>query len=507
MTAISPDSRLVGILAAVSSRLNADVRPDEALQDAVDAIRAGTSAERVALWVREPAGTGYACLASPWVAGLRAAAYEYIPPLAPGAPRAPMRHAGDLVGMIEVKGGEIELGTPLLPLLAGLLAPFCAAVELAENLAMEVAARARELETQRLLTNLVIDQLPVGLYVVDRDYRIVLWNRQREVGAQGARRRDVIGRSVFEVLTRQDRTTLQAQFDHVFATGETQQAEVEVPGIAESRWFRNTKVPLRLEGGAITHVISIGEDVTEWKAVQGQILQSEKLAAIGQLAAGVMHEINNPLATIAACAVALQGRVDDLDAAAGQPLREYCEMIEGEVERCTGIVNGLLDFSRPKSAVRGPVGIGALVDDTLKLLRHHERFRQLTVTSEVDDALPSALGNREQLVQVLLALMLNAIDAMDPGGRLTVRGYRHALHGDEVVVEVEDTGHGIPRERVSKIFEPFYTTKPPGRGTGLGLSICYGIVEAHRGRLEVDSLSGRGSTFRVVLPVAAEARA
>lgn len=493
---------LLALLSSVTTRLNADVRPDEALQDAVDVMRAGFGAERVALWVREPSGTGYTCLASPWVAGLRAAAFEYIPPIGPGAPRAPLRHAGDLVGLLEVRGALSSEAAGALTLLAGLLAPFCAAVELAENLASEVAARGREIEVQRLLTNLVIDQLPVGLYVVDREYRIVLWNRKRETGTQGMRRRDVIGRVVFEVLTRQTPERLRTEFDDVFETGTVRQEEIEVQSDAGARWYRNTKLPLRLDGGAISHVIALGEDVTEWKAVQGQILQSEKLAAIGQLAAGVMHEINNPLATIGACGAALQGRLEDLGAN-GTSMLEYCSIIEHEVERCTQIVNGLLDFSRPKSAVRGRVSLGDLVGDTLNLIRHHERFRQITVASELDAELPPALGNREQLVQMLLALMINAIDAMDPGGRLTLRTYRHALHADEVVLEVEDTGQGIPRERVSKIFEPFYTTKPPGRGTGLGLSICYGIVEAHRGRLEVDSLTGRGSTFRVVLPSAA----
>jgi len=216
-----------------------------------------------------------------------------------------------------------------------------------------------------------------------------------------------------------------------------------------------------------------------------------------------MHEINNPLATILACGEALQGRLED-SGAADSTMLEYCSMIEHEVERCTQIVNGLLDFIRPKSATRVKVVLGDLVDDTLKLIRHHERFRQITIDTALDPGLPPALGNREQLVQLMLALMINAIDAMDVGGRLTLRTYRHALHADEVVLEVEDTGHGIPRDRVGKIFEPFYTTKAPGRGTGLGLSICYGIVEAHKGRLEVDSLTGRGSTFRVVLPIAPE---
>jgi two-component system, NtrC family, sensor kinase len=111
------------------------------------------------------------------------------------------------------------------------------------------------------------------------------------------------------------------------------------------------------------------------------------------------------------------------------------------------------------------------------------------------------MGNKEQLIQALMALLLNAVDAMDQSGRLTVQAAR-GQRDDEVMLAIEDTGVGIPRESQAKIFEPFYTTKQPGRGTGLGLSICYGIVEDHRGRIEVDSTPGRGSTFRVYLPVA-----
>jgi two-component system NtrC family sensor kinase len=125
----------------------------------------------------------------------------------------------------------------------------------------------------------------------------------------------------------------------------------------------------------------------------------------------------------------------------------------------------------------------------------------MTVERELAPGLPRILGNKEQLIQALMALLLNAADAMEHTGRLTVRAAR-GQRGDELVVEVGDTGVGIPREDQSKIFDPFYTTKQPGRGTGLGLSICYGIVEEHRGRIEVDSMPGRGATFRVYLPVA-----
>jgi signal transduction histidine kinase len=181
-------------------------------------------------------------------------------------------------------------------------------------------------------------------------------------------------------------------------------------------------------------------------------------------------------------------------------VEEYLEIIDKEVDRCTRIVDGLLDFSRPKAKTKGRVVLNALVEETLFLLKHHQRFKRLTVTRELDPALPTTTGNSEQLTQVLMALMLNAVDAMDDRGKLTIRTGRSLYHNDEVLLEIEDNGIGIPRADQSKIFEPFYTTKPPGRGTGLGLSICYGIVEEHRGRIEVDSQPGRGSIFRVFLP-------
>jgi two-component system NtrC family sensor kinase len=259
---------------------------------------------------------------------------------------------------------------------------------------------------------------------------------------------------------------------------------------------------MRLDGERVSHVITVGEDVTEWQVAHQQILQSEKLAAIGQLAAGIMHEINNPLATIAACAAAIDGRLDEVDESAHGALKEYVEIIDHEVQRCTGIVDGLLDFSRPRkgSKTKSPTDVNELVETTLFLLKHHQRFKRLDVARELMPSLPPVLANSEQLIQVFMALMLNALDAMEhSGGTLTVRTRQNG-RGDEVIVEFEDTGVGIPRPELSKIFEPFYTTKPPGRGTGLGLSICYGIVEDHMGRLDVESHRGIGAIFRVTLP-------
>jgi PAS domain S-box-containing protein len=406
------------------------------------------------------------------------------------------------MGLLEV---QPEVGIPqrkLLTIIADLLAPFLASLTLSADLAIEVAAQSREIEEHRRFISLIIDSLPIGLYVVDRDYRIQIWNRQREVGSPGLRREEVVGRRVFEVLTRQPAEELKAEFDRVFRTGEILQDELEVTLGGEVHSFRLSKIPMRLEGDQISHVITIGEDVTESRRTQGQIMQSEKLAAIGQLAAGVMHEINNPLATISACVAAISGRVDALQKAEKNTVGEYLEIIDKEVDRCTRIVDGLLDFSRPKGKSKGRVVLNVLVEETLFLLKHHQRFKRLTLVRELDQSIPATNGNAEQLTQVLMALMLNAVDAMDDRrGKLTVRTGRNPHQGDEVVIEIEDNGIGISRADQAKIFEPFYTTKPPGRGTGLGLSICYGIVEDHRGRIEVDSQPGRGSVFRVFLPI------
>jgi two-component system NtrC family sensor kinase len=255
----------------------------------------------------------------------------------------------------------------------------------------------------------------------------------------------------------------------------------------------------------VSHVITVGEDITEWHAAQRRFAQAEKLAAIGQLAAGVMHEINNPLATIGACAESLELALGDLrDQGVNLPSScgEYVRIVESEVQRCKRIVERLLQYSRPVPADAEPVDLNAVVEQTLFLLKHHARFKQFVVETDfAPGASPVVRGSTEQLVQVLMALLINAMDAMPEPGTIHVRT-RMPARRDTAVIEVQDEGHGIPRTELTKIFEPFYTTKAPGRGTGLGLSICYGIVTEHGGTIEVESHQGAGSTFRVCIPVA-----
>jgi two-component system NtrC family sensor kinase len=491
----------LGLLGQIARILNSGLAPDETLRVVAATIHGALPAARVVIWRREANASTFGGVSVPTGEHV-AMSLDELPSSHSGVRRYPLVHGGARLGVLEVDFGQPEPrpNPALIQILCDLLSPFLDAMTLSEDLALEVASRSREIEEQRRFTSLVIDSLPLGIYVIDRDYRIQVWNRKRETGTQGLRRADVVGRPVFEVLTRQPAARLKSEFDRVFRAGELYQMDIEVEARGDGRTYQISRIPMRLDGDAITHVITIGEDVTESREVQRRIGQSEKLAAVGQLAAGVMHEINNPLATIAACAAAIEARLGE---AADATAREYLEIIDKEVQRCTHIVDGLLDFTRPREAApKDSMAANALVEQTLFLLKHHQRFKHISVVRELGPDLPDVLVNDEQMIQVLMALMLNGVDAMDAGGTLTVRTQRNHTSSDEVVIEVADTGHGIPAAQLSKIFEPFYTTKPAGRGTGLGLSICYGLVEQHRGRIEVESEPGLGSTFRVYLPIA-----
>jgi PAS domain S-box-containing protein len=376
------------------------------------------------------------------------------------------------------------------------------------TLAREVERRTAEAESQRRFTEAIIDSLPVSLYAVDRDYRVVAWNRNRELGGQGIPRRDVLGRNIFEVLTRQPRESLEDEFERAFATGEIEHIEQEsrAPDGSTRHWLIS-KVPMKIDGDEVSHVITVGEDITPRVNANRAVARTEKLAAVGRLAAGVVHEINNPLATISACAEALESRVVEGAYGAGpdvEDLREYLQLIRGEAFRCKQITNGLLDFSRARAAEHAPVNLSDVVESAARLLAHQKRGAAIKIDAMLAENLPLVSGDVGQLQQAVIILAENAIDAMTEGGTLTLRTsleVREGEDGSAVVIEVRDTGQGIAPEIRERIFDPFFTTKEVGRGTGLGLAVCYGIVTEHGGRISVDSAVGRGTVFRISLPV------
>src|SRR5216117_181353 len=352
------------VVADVAAVLADGLATEDALTRAIAAMRRGLALSRCRLWLRTPDGASYTPLTVP---GDEAQLPGFAPPTAEwfrAGPhqertpqgtllRLPLVHEDEALGILEViipAGRLAGVAHDVVVVVAQILAPVIAATELSQDLASEVALRTREVEAQRNFAARIIDSLPVGLYVIDRTYVIRAWNRKRESGTQGVAREDAVGREVFEVLDRQPRELLKREFDRVFDTGEIKEVEVATQTPAGQRHYRITKIPMRLDEAHISHVITIGEDITDWRVAQQRLGQTEKLAAVGQLAAGVTHEINNPLATILACSEALSLRFAELPEQDRQSTEEYLRIIDTEVQRCRRIVDGLLDFSRPKQS-------------------------------------------------------------------------------------------------------------------------------------------------------------
>jgi two-component system NtrC family sensor kinase len=364
-------------------------------------------------------------------------------------------------------------------------------------------------EEHRKFTEAVLDALPVSLYVVDRDYRIVTWNRHREIGMQGIPRDSAIGRDVFQVLAKYPEGRIRHEFERAFRTGEIERIEQQTAADdGSTQHWVVSKVPMKnADTGDVTHVITVGEDVTVRVEAIHAIGRAEKLAAVGRLAAGVVHEINNPLATIAACAEALEQRAAEGAfefSEAADDLKEYLGLIKSEAFRCKSITTGLLDFSRVRAGERNSVDIGEILASSANLISHQKRGGNIDIKLDVEGTLPPISVDGGQIQQAVIALGTNAIDAMPFGGTLTFRAFQQA---NGVVIEIEDTGIGIAPEDMSKVFEPFFTTKEVGRGTGLGLAVCYGIITEHGGRLSVRSNLGKGTVFSILLPAAESAAA
>ena len=429
---------------------------------------------------------------------------------------APLRFEGRALGALVVaydrraSCGEteerlVEAAAQQAALAARISTLYEAARSASVHLAREVERRTAEAESQRRFTEAIIDSLPVSLYAIDREHRVVAWNRNRELGGQGIPRRDVLGRNIFDVLKRQPREEMEREFESAFRTGDIQRIEQESRSRdGSTRHWLVSKVPMRIEGKEVSHVITVGEDITARVQANRAVARTERLAAVGRLAAGVVHEINNPLATISACAEALESRVAEGAYGEGpdvEDLREYLQLIRGEAFRCKQITNGLLDFSRARAVEPAPVNLSEVVESAARLLAHQKRGASIKIEVELANGLPLVSGDMGQLQQAVIILAENAIDAMPEGGTLTMRTLGEGDEENEsVVIEVCDTGHGIREEIRERIFDPFFTTKEVGRGTGLGLAVCYGIVTEHGGRIGVESAVGRGSTFRITLP-------
>ena len=247
-----------------------------------------------------------------------------------------------------------------------------------------------------------------------------------------------------------------------------------------------------------------GPEKKDW-LLDERLLQSQKLAAIGELSAGIAHEINNPLAIIRQEAEWIQLVLKKLE---GGDFKEIAELqgsahqIVQQVDRCTEITRNLLDFARKRDPVIQAVQVNRVIEDMTMLVEKEAKNNNITIVRHYDKELPVIYSDAPQLRQVILNFLTNATHAIGKDGVITIT--TRLKDRDSVDIVISDTGCGIPEENLQKIFDPFFTTKPPGKGTGLGLSICHGIILRLGGRIGVESQVGQGTGFTITLPLSRE---
>jgi two-component system NtrC family sensor kinase len=323
---------------------------------------------------------------------------------------------------------------------------------------------------------------------VDRKLHVIQANRsaERMLADCGG------GTTSFESLLEQ--LALMPQVERL-RTGQCNVAEGEAQPDGDRTWSV-TVSRMPDEDGAKDHLVFVLTDITERRRLQQQLAQSEKMSSLGQMISGVAHELNNPLASIVGYTQLIRGSAEE-----GGTLHKRLEVLGREAERCRKIVRNLLSFVRNHEPEHKLLSLNQVVENVVALLRYQLRVDGIRVESDLDTGLPALVGDAHQLEQVLVNLLTNAAQAIrqtgEPG---TVTLQTRPGSAGGVLLEVRDTGPGIPEGARSRIFDPFFTTKDPGEGTGLGLSLVYGIVTAHGGTIEALHHEGPGTTFRIRLP-------
>jgi two-component system NtrC family sensor kinase len=402
--------------------------------------------------------------------------------------------------------GRKESGEPLnsedVALLAAVAGQAATALENG-RLYQQLRLKAEELERTRQFNENIVESLDDGVVVLDQQDGIVRWNRAMEQ-IYGVAREEAAGRPIAQLFDVAVLDALQSARRESPAGSALYRVPVTARGTQQGRRLlvNIATVPLLTAEGSrcsTSGTIVIFEDITSRVRLEEQLQISEKMASIGLLAAGVAHEVNTPLTGISSFTQMLLEGAD-----ADDPRTRVLEKIERQTFRAAKIVNGLLNLSRQTGpgAERGRVDLNAIVNDVLSLLEHQFEIGRIKVRRELSAPAVIVSGVEHKLQQVFLNLFLNARDAMPRGGWLSITT---RVEDGHAIAEVADTGSGIPSEHLSRIYDPFFSTKAIGKGTGLGLSITYGIVREHDGTLTCESAVGQGTRFTLTLPMAASA--
>lgn len=351
-----------------------------------------------------------------------------------------------------------------------------------------------ELENIRRVLIALLENFPASMYMVDQNYGLDLVNlaAARRAGRPPAA---LLGLTCYSALYQRSEPCPGCMAAETLASGRSTLRRQSRLGEADetSEWEIRSYAVLD-DGSKVSHAILLEQDISEKSLLEGFVAQSEKLAALGHLAASVAHEINNPLTAIIANAQILQRELPP-----GDERLESVDLIALAGARAAQMVRNLLDFARKEQGQFVLTNINDTLRSSLALVQHELMARSITLSFDPAENLPQVMARSDSLQGVWLNLLLNAIESIDRvGGMIRVTSRRV---GDDLQVSIVDNGRGIPPDRLERIFEPFYTTKAPGRGTGLGLSVCSRIIEQHNGRMQVQSHVGVGSQFTVILPI------
>jgi PAS domain S-box-containing protein len=347
-----------------------------------------------------------------------------------------------------------------------------------------------QLQQARDYLQAVFDAVGVGISIVDKDLRIIKCNeRQKELLVRDIK--DIEGRHCYEVYCGIDSPPLICPaIETIERNREVFLKEVTKKG----RIFQINTSPLRDRNGNITGVIEVSVDITDKKKTEEALYQAEKLAAMGRLAAGIAHELNNPLGNIIGYAKLLlqSGNLGDWE-------REKLSVIIEQAQKGSDIIRGLLEFSHQRPLELREVNINNSIERVLSSMGSLFKIGNIRVKKEFN-LIPPVMADEKQIEQVFYNIILNAVQALEGRSEGCIEINTMNLNSS-VQVSIKDNGPGIPKEHLSLIFDPFFTTKPPGKGTGLGLSICSEIIKKHGGSIWVESRPGEGAVFNILLPL------
>jgi len=345
---------------------------------------------------------------------------------------------------------------------------------------------------QKFLEN-ILYSTDVAIMTIDENERIANWNKGAEE-IFGYKESEVIGKpssflmpkekKFFDELEKIKKETSNKGFIKIYETERISKTGKRIPVELHvtKLWSSDNKFSRR------TVVI---KDTSEVKQLRQQVSQSEKLAVLGQLAAGVAHEIGNPLTSISSIVQILARKISD------ENTLKFLSNIKENIDRISKIVRELVDFARTPDYQTEPVELNSIIIKALEIVKYDKRVKKVEFKTILEESLPSIKIVPDQILQVFVNILINALDAMEGEGTITVRSRLDLKH---IIIEISDTGCGIEEEILPKIFDPFFTTKEVGKGTGLGLSVSYGIVSKFGGDIEVQSKVNKGSTFKIKLP-------